>query len=128
MVDTLIFGVRSFFMGNRNNCKKQKNEISVAKVFVNTALWFPKHGNSALQNLGIFVGGCFPLPTYRNSANYCKWLNKFSLLKKKVSPSQARSGGRNCSFQVLSKIDEEELASAIAAGAAVVVRWAPEQQ
>ena len=29
---------------------------------------------------------------------------------------------------VLSEIDEEELTSAIAAGAAVVVRWPPEQQ
>ena len=67
--------------------------------FVNTALWAPKHGNSALQNLRFFVGGCFPLPTYRNSANFCRWLDKFSSPQKWITPSQARSGGRDCSFQ-----------------------------
>ena len=56
-------------MGDRNDSKKQ-NEISVVELFVNAALWALIHGNSALQKLQlklqIFVGGCFPLPTYRN--------------------------------------------------------------
>ena len=57
--------LRSFFMGDGNDSKKQKNEISVAN-FCQPALWAPKHGNSALQKLRISVGGCFSLPTYRN--------------------------------------------------------------
>ena len=61
----LVF-VRPFFMGDKNDSKKQKQKQICGESFVNTALWAPKHRNSALQKLRISVGGCFPLATYRN--------------------------------------------------------------
>ena len=57
-------------MGDRNDSKKPKKEISVAIFFVNAALWAPKHGNFALRKLRIPVGGCFlcrPTETRLNS-------------------------------------------------------------
>ena len=121
--------------------KKTKNPW---RFFVNAALWAPKHGNSALQSLRFFVGGCFPLPTW-NSANFCRWLDKLSSAQKWITPSQPRSGRRDCSVQgaecsIISNTIKDwwrrarECESrwrsgscAMGAGAAVVVRRPPEQ-
>ena len=84
------------------------------------------------------MGGYFTLPTYRNSVNLCRVTlgDLTSSIRHKNElrlPKHDREVGTIvfkelvADFEVLSEIDEEELAGAIAAGAAVG-RWPPELQ